>query len=269
LNKPLATKSDPSGEGVFLPRSRRFIVGVDLGHQSDPTAVAVLEHIDGVLDFNSPLERHTATGLIPQKPLTQYHVRYLQRLPLKLSYPDQVRIKAMMDRPPLCGVPADGIPPATMLVDATGVGLPVAQQFERAGMQPIKVLITSSEERATYSNTAWHVGKSLLVSNLDALLHNGELKFAKQLAEATTMEAELKDFRRYVSAAGRSTWEARSGAHDDLVLAVGIAAWWATRPPPAFPVFGTYGLGGNEPPPRPPSIFNPSATRTIRGEEWK
>jgi hypothetical protein len=33
-------------------------------------------------------------------------------------------------------------------------------------------------------------------------------------------------------AAGRSTWEARSGQHDDLVLAVGIAAWWAARPPP-------------------------------------
>ena len=136
-------------------------------------------------------------------------------------------------------------------------------------MRPIKVLITSSEERATYSNWCWHVAKALLVSNLDALLHNGELKFAKQLAEATAMEAELKDFRRYVSAAGRSTWEARSGQHDDLVLAVGIAAWWATRPPPPQPLFGRYSLGGNEPPPRPP-IFNPSATtRTIRGDRWE
>jgi hypothetical protein len=233
----------PSGvEPVFLRRRSRFIVGVDLGHQSDPTAVAVLEAIDGVLDYNSEFERHTATGLIPQKPVKQYHVRYLQRLPLKLSYPDQVaRIKAMMDRPPLCGVPADGIEPATLLVDATGVGLPVAQQFERAGMRPLKVLITSSEERATYSNWSWHVGKALMISNLDAIIHNQELKFAPGLAEAQAMEMELKDFRRHVTNAGRSTWEARSGAHDDLVLAVGIAAWWATRPPPPSPVFGTYG----------------------------
>src|SRR5262249_32700879 len=162
---------------------------VDLGHQSDPTAVAVIEHISGVLDFNSEIERHTGTGRIEQEPANKYHVRHLQRFPLKLSYPDQVaRIKVMMDRPPLGG--ADNIDPATLLVDATGVGLPVAQQFERAGLRPIKVIITGSEERATYSNYAWHVGKALLVSNLDAMLHNGELKFAKGLSEATAMEAE-------------------------------------------------------------------------------
>ena len=50
---------------------------------------------------------------------------------VKLAYPDQVaRVQALMARPPLCGV--NGIPPAELLVDATGVGLPVAQQFERA-----------------------------------------------------------------------------------------------------------------------------------------
>ena len=64
------------------------------------------------------------------------------------------------------------------------------------------------------------------------MLNNGELKFAKGLAEAGAMETELKDFRRYVSAAGRNTWEARSGQHDDLVLSVGIAAWFAARPLP-------------------------------------
>jgi len=54
------------------------------------------------------------------------------------------------------------------------------------------------------------------------------------------METELKDFRRYVSAAGRNSWEARSGQHDDLVLAVGIAAWFAARPLPTV-VFGRWG----------------------------
>jgi Terminase RNaseH-like domain len=258
---------DPSGEGVFLPRRRRFIVGVDLGMQSDPTAIAIIEHISGVLDFNSEMDRHTNTGLIPQKPAERYDCRYLSRLPLKLDYPTQVmRVADLMSRPPLCGVPENDIRPADLLVDATGVGLPVAQQFERAGLKPLNVIITSSEERATYTNGAWHVGKALLVSNLDALLNNGELKFAKELAEAPQLEAELKDFRRYVSAAGRSTWEARSGAHDDLVLAVGIAAWWACRPPPAQAVFGRYGMGFDKPEPK---FFNPdrpykAATRKDR-----
>jgi len=156
----LSHSSNP--DGVFLPRRTRYIFGVDLGHQSDPTAIALIEHIAGVLDFNSEWERHTGTGLRPQQSANQYNVRGLRRLPLKLAYPDQVaRVKELLDRPPFCGVPADNIPPATLLVDATGVGLPVAQQFERAGLRPIKVLITSSEERATYSNNAWHVAKAL------------------------------------------------------------------------------------------------------------
>jgi hypothetical protein len=236
-----ATDIPPPSDPVFLTRKRRFVVGVDLGMQNDPTAIAIIEHLDGVLDWNTEEDRHTATGRLPQKPTRRFDCRYLARLPLKLAYPDQVeRVKALMARPPLCGV--DGIRPAELLVDATGVGLPVAQEFERAGLKPLKVLITSSEDKATYTNGAWHVSKALLVSNIDALLNNGELRFAKALAEASQMETELKDFRRYVSAAGRSSWEARSGAHDDLVLAVGIALWWASRPPPPTASYGVWGM---------------------------
>ena len=56
------------------------------------------------------------------------------------------------------------------------------------------------------------------------------------------MKGELLDFRRSVSAAGRSTYQARTGAHDDLVLSTVIAVWWARRPEPQPLQFGTYGL---------------------------
>jgi len=46
--------------------------------------------------------------------------------------------------------------------------------------------------------------------------------------DAGALQDELKDFRRHVSAAGRNTWSARTGAHDDLVLSVAIALWFAT-----------------------------------------
>jgi terminase large subunit-like protein len=227
-----ATAEQPE-PGVFLPRKRRFFVGCDLGQQNDATALCVVEKIDGVVDYNSATARHCGytDSDLPQKPVVRYDCRYLQRLPLKLSYPDQVaRVKALMLREPLCGVPADNIARAELVVDATGVGLPVFEMFKKAGgLDPIGATITSSEDKATYSNSLWHVSKALLVQNLDALLHQGLLRFAKGLAEAGQMEVELKDFRRFVSAAGRSTWEARSGQHDDLVLAVAIALWWASR----------------------------------------
>jgi hypothetical protein len=46
------------------------------------------------------------------------------------------------------------------------------------------------------------------------------------------MRDELQDFRRKLSDAGRVTYAARTGRHDDLVLAVAIAAWCIRPAPP-------------------------------------
>jgi hypothetical protein len=87
----------------------------------------------------------------------------------------------------------------------------------------------------------WHVPKGILISTLDARLHLGELRIAAALTEAGPLADELKDFQRKVSAAGRSTWEARVGKHDDLVLAVAIALWsFVGKPKPPTAVFGRY-----------------------------
>jgi|SRR5262249_12687310 len=94
---------------VFLPRSSRWILGVDLGQSVDPTAICALEHIKGVLDFNSQLERHTGTGTIPQKPAERFDVRHLERLPLGMTYPAIVaHVKELLARPPLCGITRQG-----------------------------------------------------------------------------------------------------------------------------------------------------------------
>jgi hypothetical protein len=51
-------------------------------------------------------------------------------------------------------------------------------------------------------------------------LYNGE-------PEAETLVRELQDFRMEFTAAGHLTFNARSGKHDDLVLALAIAVWRA------------------------------------------
>jgi hypothetical protein len=99
---------------VFLPRSTRWIVGVDLGQSSDPTAIAVLEHVRGVLDSGSALERHCGLTADKQKPGERMDVRHLERLPLGTSYPVVVQhVKTLLSRPPLCGdtriKPAEGV----------------------------------------------------------------------------------------------------------------------------------------------------------------
>src|SRR4029077_1642781 len=104
-----------------------------------------------------------------------------------------------------------------------------------------RVSITAGMEQTCHGRRSWHVAKQILISMLDARLHTGELRFAAELREAKTMADELKDFRRKVSAAGRYSFEARVGKHDDLVLAVAIGLWALVgRPKPATAVFGVY-----------------------------
>ncbi len=215
---------------VFLPRKTRYVVGCDLGQSSDPTAICVLEHQQGVHDFNNEFERHTGLGEKPQVPAERIHCRHLERLPLGMSYPRVVQhLKDLMARPPLNG---DGqIKPADLVVDDSGVGRPVSDLLVDAGLKPIRITITAGNEITAISNTKFNVAKTVLISTVDALLHTGELRFAASLGDAEAMRDELKDFRRKLSDAGRATYAARTGAHDDLVLSVAIACWWISRPP--------------------------------------
>ena len=73
------------------------------------------------------------------------------------------------------------------------------------------------------------MGKLCLVSRLQALLHAGELKVAAALPLADVLVQELRDFQVRFSDTGHASFGARSGRHDDLVLALAIAVWHSSR----------------------------------------
>ena len=224
---------------VFLPRETRWVVGLDLGQSSDPTAIAVLEHTRGVLDSNTPSNRHCGIEDIKQVPAERIDCRHLQRLELGMSYPAVVQtVKNLLARPPLDG--NDGIKPAQLVIDETGVGRAVGDIFDEAGLKPVRVSITAGAEVTCVGKDRWHVSKGVLISTVDAMLHTGELRFAAALTEAGAMRDELLDFRRHLGAAGRATYQARTGKHDDLVLAVAIGCWWLNLPPPPRIQLGGY-----------------------------
>jgi len=236
----LSTEPKP----VFLPRSSRFVVGLDLGQSTDPTAIAVLEKKIGVIDSGSDADRHCGLTAQLQKPASRIEVRHLERLPLGLTYPTIVsRVAELMARAPLCG--GENQRPAELVIDETGVGRAVGDIFVEAKLKPIRVSITAGNDVTPQRNNRWHVGKSILISNIDALLNTGELKFAAELTEAETMKDELKDFRRKLSETGKATYAARVGKHDDLVLGVAIGAWWLCRPVNPPVATGRYGLVSN------------------------
>ena len=147
-----------------------------------------------------------------------FQVGHLERLPLGTTYP---AIVAHVSR--LLGKLPDG---TELVIDYTGVGRPVFDLFMYSGISPVGVLITAGTAEA-HDGITCSVPKLVLVSRLQALLHEGRLKILKDLPEAETLVRELQDFRVEYTAAGHLTFNARSGKHDDLVLALAIAAWRA------------------------------------------
>ena len=58
----------------------------------------------------------------------------------------------------------------------------VGDIFNQAGLKPIKVTITAGNEEAQNGYARFTVPKQVLVSNLDAMMHTGELRIAKRAA---------------------------------------------------------------------------------------
>ena len=80
---------------------------------------------------------------------------------------------------------------------------------------------------------------------LQVLLQSGRLRIARELEHAETLQKELAAFRVKVTAAGNETFEARRERdHDDLVLAVALAAWLGERQGPTVGPEGVFPMGG-------------------------
>jgi hypothetical protein len=152
----------------------------------------------------------------PPPPIFQ--VGHLERVPLGTPYPGIVAHVGRL----LTKLPGH----SELVIDFTGVGRPVFDMFVYSGISPTGVLITGGTAE-TRNGPACTVPKLTLVSRLQALLHEGRLKIQRELDEAETLVRELQDFRIDFTAAGHLTFNARSGKHDDLVLALAIAVWRA------------------------------------------
>jgi hypothetical protein len=72
------------------------------------------------------------------------------------------------------------------------------------------------------------VPKLRIVSELDKRLQTGDLFFHESLGDLPALRRELLAFRPEITRGGTETWNARSGAHDDLVIALGLALFQLT-----------------------------------------
>jgi hypothetical protein len=165
------------------------------------------------------------SGMLRAEKPAHYHVRHLERYPLGTLYPVIVtKIADLLQMPVLRG--------AKLVVDGTGVGRPVVDMFRAAGLKPIAVLITGGD-KVNHEGGYWRVPKRDLVGAVQVPLQDKRLKFAENLPLASTLIQEMLNFKVKITESANDTYGAwREGQHDDLILSVMLAAWWAQRPVP-------------------------------------
>jgi hypothetical protein len=192
-----------------------YFLGLDLGQAQDYTAIVVAERLE--------------LPAVPARPTPQvhYHLRHLERCPLRTAYPAiVVRVALLLQQEPLYGR-------TRLVADATGVGAPVIDLLRQARLDPVAVTITSGNAvtEDEHERDCYGVPKRDLVATMQVLLQSERLKIAERLPEAATLTRELLGFQTRITTAANDiygTW--REGAHDDLLLATALACWYGERP---------------------------------------
>lgn len=183
-----------------------YLCGVDLGDKLDFTAVVVVEQ------FLEP----------PAAP--RYEVCHLERLPLGSGYPAVLAHLRTLFTPPPWST-RDGL-----LVDVTGVGLPVFQLIEAGGFAPVGIF-SHRGASVTQDGQVWHVPKRDLISAAEVAFQTERVLFDPRLPFVPEMVHELESYRRTQDTmTGHESYAAwREKDHDDLLFSLAMVCWWGAK----------------------------------------
>src|SRR5215207_9225601 len=188
-------------------------VGVDIGQMRDPTALAVTV-------FQGPAK--TMIG----------HVRFIERLPLGTPYPEvNQRIQTVLFNL-RNAMFAEGLVAQKfrLFMDVTGVGRPIFDMLtEQLPKHVLAAAVTlTAGNNLTKQGVEWHCPKQHVISTLNRFMTERRLILPAtptgQLTdEARQFQRELRTFVGRKESASHVETGARQGAHDDLVIAVGLS----------------------------------------------
>jgi hypothetical protein len=93
--------------------------------------------------------------------------------------------------------------------------------LRRSTAVPLRAVVFTAGDREVQPEFDVHwVPKRDLVTSLEVV---------PDCPLAHELESELAAFDFSISARGHDTYEASSGSHDDLVMALALAVWWGER----------------------------------------
>jgi hypothetical protein len=183
-----------------------YAIGVDLALVADHSAVVVLQR----------------TGWVEQRPT--FHAIHAERLPRGVGHPLVVSHVARVCR----ALNAGARPSWLLAVDATGVGAPILADLRDVIPRAVGVTISGGESAGGTRADA-RVSKAVLVGGLQVALERRRLSIDPTQAHADLLVGELAAYTAETTSSGATTWNARAGANDDLVLSLALAWWLGNR----------------------------------------
>ncbi len=203
-----------------MSKHLHYIVSASLGTGIEPTAIAVLEQ--QIQNGDRWLAKTAALRL-----------RYLERMSLSATYPDIVaQISTLLNAEEIKDVEACG--ETDVVLDVTGTGRAILELFTRDRIAPIVAIITGAGVQEEEIDDLWRLPKRELVGTLRVVYEEERLKMAESLDLVPALLDELRSFKMRpprIDPNDPESW--REAESDDLVFAVGLACWRASRNVPA------------------------------------
>lgn len=201
----------------------RYCCCMDFGSENDYASLGILERIEKVRDTNIPTVNSRPIRTEDILIISELHLKYLTRIPLKTEYP---KICEMVQRIIYNGKYINDI---ALVVDRTGIGLPIMQMMYMFKLAPIGITITNGNNPAS-KKYGYTVPKRDIAHGLLAAWQSGRFKMPSpaKMPIIETFVEELQGFKMKLDQrTGMDTYEAwLERIHDDLVMGVGVGVWW-------------------------------------------
>lgn len=191
---------------------RRYLLGVDLAKSLDYTSFAVIdmEWTPEINDFVYHLKGLDRIKGVNYPQITDLIIATIERL-----VAEDVKRGHAYDGPHLC-------------MDASGLGAPIKDFLKERHVfqygREIYPVVFTGGEAARYDTVThnYNISKTLIISNLLSLMQHRRFDYASDIETLPLLEQEIASFKRHLTPSGKNTFDAESGAHDDLICAVAI-----------------------------------------------
>lgn len=204
------------------PRGNAWFLSLDLGQRRDHSALATVEQIW----IDEGLDKVTYARIRTPRLI----IRDIERFRLGISYlfyADAIR-QRLLEIESIASSLWHKTGEVNLVIDAGGPGAPVIEEIRRAQfdltLQPL--LITGGATPSLAAGGFINVPRRSLISNMTLLADRGLLTAQPGLDDWAVLRAELLEI------GVNSTQPVTATAHDDMVMAVAMAAWQATYKTP-------------------------------------